>query len=121
AVAAAPVVAAAAPAVKKEAKKEKTPTPVVRKPASKKTPVRSVARRETPRASRLERPPPRTAPPAVVRAEAASPQAPARADTPPADGALAETLRQCRAAGYHATLCIKRGCSATKFGLACRG
>lgn len=34
---------------------------------------------------------------------------------------LAETLRQCRAAGYHATMCIQRGCTATKFGLACRG
>lgn len=33
----------------------------------------------------------------------------------------AETLRQCRAAGYHAAQCVKRGCVATKFGLACRG
>lgn len=33
----------------------------------------------------------------------------------------AETLRQCRAAGYHASQCVKRGCVATRFGLACRG
>lgn len=33
----------------------------------------------------------------------------------------AETLRLCRAAGYHASQCMRRGCVATKFGLACRG
>lgn len=33
----------------------------------------------------------------------------------------AETLRQCRAAGYHASQCARRGCVATRFGLACRG
>jgi hypothetical protein len=59
----------------------------------------------------------RVAPPAQVAAQ----QPPRRADAEPAGDALAETLRQCRAAGYHATLCIKRGCTATKFGLACRG
>lgn len=34
---------------------------------------------------------------------------------------LAETLRQCRAMGYHATQCLKRGCVTTRYGLACRG
>lgn len=34
---------------------------------------------------------------------------------------MAETLRQCRAAGYHNVQCIERKCVATKFGLACRG
>lgn len=32
-----------------------------------------------------------------------------------------ELLRQCRAIGYHADQCVKRGCTVTKFGLACRG
>jgi hypothetical protein len=43
------------------------------------------------------------------------------AEPPVADSPLAETLRLCRAAGYHATACIKRGCEATRFGLVCRG
>ncbi|MFC0252158.1 hypothetical protein [Massilia consociata] len=46
---------------------------------------------------------------------------PAPPAQPPAEGALSETLRLCRAAGYHATACIKRGCEATRFGLVCRG
>ncbi|NML62631.1 hypothetical protein HHL21_16415 [Massilia sp. RP-1-19] len=33
----------------------------------------------------------------------------------------AETLRQCRAAGYHAGQCIKRSCVATPYGIACKG
>ncbi len=36
-------------------------------------------------------------------------------------GQMAETLRQCRAMGYHAAQCLKRGCVSTKYGLACRG
>ena len=34
---------------------------------------------------------------------------------------LAETLKQCRVAGYHEAQCLKRGCSMTRYGLACRG
>jgi hypothetical protein len=34
---------------------------------------------------------------------------------------MAETLRQCRAAGYHAEACVKRGCVATPYGIACKG
>jgi hypothetical protein len=34
---------------------------------------------------------------------------------------FSETLRQCRAAGYHTELCLQRHCVATKHGLACRG
>jgi hypothetical protein len=34
---------------------------------------------------------------------------------------LAETLRQCRIAGYHAEQCVQRKCSMTRYGLACRG
>lgn len=54
-------------------------------------------------------------------------KAPRRAAPPPPDPAaireaqMAETLRQCRAAGYHAEQCIKRGCVATPYGIACKG
>lgn len=50
-------------------------------------------------------------PPPVAAAESKSRRA----------GQFAETLRQCRALGYHATQCMKRGCTITKFGLACKG
>lgn len=33
----------------------------------------------------------------------------------------AALLRACRERGYHATQCIKRGCSVTEYGFACRG
>ena len=38
-----------------------------------------------------------------------------------AEAPLAETLRLCRAAGYHAAACMKRRCEATRYGLVCRG
>ena len=47
--------------------------------------------------------------------------APAPAATPARADSMAETLRLCRAAGYHTTQCIERGCTATRYGLACRG
>jgi hypothetical protein len=34
---------------------------------------------------------------------------------------LADTLKQCRALGYHASQCLKRGCTTTRYGLACKG
>lgn len=37
------------------------------------------------------------------------------------DSTMAATLKACRAHGYHATQCIKRACSVTKFGFVCRG
>lgn len=37
------------------------------------------------------------------------------------DRQRAETLRQCRIAGYHASQCLQRGCMVTKYGLACKG
>lgn len=37
------------------------------------------------------------------------------------NGPLAETLRLCRAAGYHAAQCIQLDCTATQYGLACKG
>jgi hypothetical protein len=56
----------------------------------------------------------KTPPAAAVQAKYAS-QKPERA------GALTETLRQCRAAGYHAAQCVQLGCTATQYGLACKG
>lgn len=57
--------------------------------------------------AKVERKPPPSAP-------APRPD-PARART----AQRAETLRQCRAAGYHAEQCIKRACVATPYGVAC--
>lgn len=37
------------------------------------------------------------------------------------DASMAETLKACRAHGYHAAQCIKRACKVTKYGFACRG
>lgn len=37
------------------------------------------------------------------------------------ESTMAATLKACRAHGYHATQCIKRACSVTKFGFVCRG
>jgi hypothetical protein len=54
-------------------------------------------------------------------------KAPSRPEPPAPDPAqeraaqAAETLRQCRAAGYHAEQCIKRSCVATPYGIACKG
>lgn len=51
----------------------------------------------------------------LVRAPAIAKETPAEPDT-----TMAATLRACRAHGYHAAQCIKRGCSMTKYGFACR-
>lgn len=40
---------------------------------------------------------------------------PTRANT------LSETLRLCRAEGYHAARCVQLACKATRYGLACKG
>jgi hypothetical protein len=43
-------------------------------------------------------------------------------ERPPAqESSMAATLRACREHGYHATQCIKRECSVTAYGFACRG
>ena len=52
----------------------------------------------------------------VARASAAAKEAPLGAED-----SLSETLKACRAHGYHATQCIKQGCGMTKYGFACRG
>ena len=60
-----------------------------------------------------------------VRTIAAAPRRPAPPPPPSAaqirEAQMAETLRQCRAAGYHAQQCVKRGCVATPYGIACKG
>lgn len=50
-----------------------------------------------------------------------APLAPAPAAAPTPESPMAETLRQCRAAGYHAAACVERGCVATPYGIACKG
>ncbi|MBZ2208767.1 hypothetical protein [Massilia soli] len=60
-----------------------------------------------------------------ARTIAAAPRRPKPAPAPSAaqirEAQMAETLRQCRAAGYHAQQCVKRGCVATPYGIACKG
>lgn len=63
------------------------------------------------KARREREPVPPLARASTVRAEKPSGQ----------ESSLAETLRACRAHGYHATQCIKRECSVTRYGFACRG
>jgi outer membrane biosynthesis protein TonB len=130
--------AAAAPAV--AALPEKTeaapPPPVKKKPAAKPRPERRVAaapaKRDKPavkKAAKPKAPSERVLARALADAQRSRQESLARPATPqdagpsqpPPTGALAETLRMCRAAGYHATACIKRGCEATRFGLVCRG
>lgn len=129
---------AAAPAV--AALPEKTeaapPPPVKKKPAAQPAPQRrlaaAAAKRDKPVARKTAKP---KAPSGRVLARALADAQRSRQESlarpaplpdpgpsqPAATGALAETLRLCRAAGYHATACIKRGCEATRFGLVCRG
>lgn len=51
----------------------------------------------------------------------APPPAPAQDPAAVRESQMAETLRQCRAAGYHAEQCRKRSCVATPYGIACKG
>lgn len=50
-----------------------------------------------------------------ARASAIAKETPSERDT-----TMAATLRACREHGYHAAQCIKRACSMTKYGFACR-
>lgn len=123
-----PQVAAPTPPPKKA---EPPPRPSAKKPVAKRTPERrlatAVVKREKPAAKK----PPKPKPPsdrALTRALADAQRSrqeslarPNAAPDPAASGTLAETLRLCRAAGYHANACMKRGCEATRFGLVCRG
>lgn len=97
--------------------------PPAKKPEAKRAQERRVAAAAPVKRTRPEtkKPAPK---PARERVVARAPAAPARtvsAEQPDPESPLAETLRLCRAAGYHATACLKRGCEATKFGLVCRG
>jgi hypothetical protein len=109
---------------------EKPAVTAAPKPAPKATAKPPVERRVATAGVKRERPQAKKPAPKPARervlARAVTPPAPARpvqpvTQAPPSESPLAETLRLCRAAGYHATACIKRGCEATRFGLACRG
>ena len=68
-------------------------------------PVRQLARASTSGAKK---------PPAAERAKEG-------AEEGAEEGPTAALLRACREHGYHAAQCIKRGCSLTQYGFACRG
>lgn len=87
------------------------------KAAVKRAPERRVAAAQ---ADKRRQPEARKPAPKQARDTAPSARA-APAAAPDPQSPLAETLRLCRAAGYHATACLKRGCEATRFGLVCRG
>ena len=102
--------------------------PAPNKPAAQRAPERRVAAAPVkPKPAAAKKPAPKTVPkPAREPMLARAPAVPARsaqtqAREPDPQSPLAETLRLCRAAGYHATACLKRGCEATRFGLVCRG
>ncbi len=121
--AAAAAIAAAAPAAKAKSEVRKE---AERKPAPRKEPVKKVQSKEEARKADTRKAAAKSEP---RKADAKKTERKAAARTAPpskpaaSEPALsqAETLRQCRAAGYHASQCARRGCVATKFGLACRG
>lgn len=117
--------AAAAPPPAKQAVKQAVKPPVAKRSQERRVaaaPVkarRAEAKKPAPKAA--ARPAPQ---PTRERVLARAPVLPTRsvsAEEPDPESPLAETLRMCRAAGYHATACLKRGCEATRFGLVCRG
>ena len=52
----------------------------------------------------------------LAQTSASAPERPAGPDT-----SMDALLKACREHGYHATQCIRRGCSVTQYGFACRG
>jgi ribonuclease E len=52
----------------------------------------------------------------LAQASAVAPEPPAEPDT-----SMEALLKACREHGYHAAQCIRRGCSVTQYGFACRG
>jgi hypothetical protein len=95
---------------KREQAADQGPASPVPKPSARK------AREQTrtaavPASERREREP---APP-YARASAIAKETPSEQDT-----TMTATLRACREHGYHAAQCIKRACSLTKYGFACR-
>jgi hypothetical protein len=107
------------------------PEPIaVPKPA----PAEPVRQAAPPAAPRNNATPPKNNAPKTTASKATASKATASKTTAPKTSApkpgapkttpefsQAETLRQCRAAGYHASQCMRRGCVATQYGLACRG
>lgn len=114
--------------------KAAAPAPLDKAPEPKRAPKKPVLAEREPAKPAAK---PRRTPVAAKQAEQArakpakprpKPAAPApKPAAPPAEPKLTrdqrweETLRLCRAAGYHATQCIERQCTATRYGLACRG
>lgn len=105
------------------------PRPAAKKPVARPTPQRRVAAAPVKRDKPADRKP---APPkgpservlarALADAQRSRQESLARPNAAEeASGPLSETLRLCRAAGYHASACMKRGCAATRFGLVCKG
>jgi len=119
----APAATGAAAAAATAASTKAVTPPAPKQPAAKRVPERRVAAAAPAKRTRAETT--KQAPkPAREQVAARAPALPARtvpAEQPDPESPLAETLRLCRAAGYHATACLKRGCEATRFGLVCRG
>lgn len=95
------------------------PEPAAKREAASPLPKRSerVARKESDTPARLAANKARRDP---VRQLARAPAIETERSSGP-DTGLAATLRACRERGYHATQCVKRGCSVTEYGFACRG
>jgi hypothetical protein len=98
------------------------PAPAIEQPAI--APAIAVAP-PTEEAPRAEISAPPQAPPAVPQRTSrklSQKTAPASVTPEPDRAQLwAETLKQCRAAGYHAAKCARLGCTTTKYGLSCKG
>lgn len=101
--------------------------PEAKPPVAKRTQERRVATAPVKRAPAAEKKPPakkdaKPKPPSEqLLARALADAQRSRQESLARPGLSAETLRLCRAAGYHANACLKRACEATRFGLVCRG
>ena len=101
--------------------------PEAKPPMAKRTQERRVATAPVKRAPAAEKKPPakkdaKPKPPSEqLLARALADAQRSRQESLARPGLSAETLRLCRAAGYHANACLKRACEATRFGLVCRG
>jgi len=101
--------------------------PEARPPAAKRTQERRVAAAPVKRATPAVKKPPAKKeaqpkqPSERVLARALADAQRSRQESLARPGLSDETLRLCRAAGYHANACVKRACEATRFGLVCRG
>lgn len=119
--AAAMVAAAPAPKAKPEVRKEAERKPTPRKEPVKKVQSKEEARKADTRKAAAKSEPRKADAKKTERKTAARTAPPSKPAAAEPALSQAETLRQCRAAGYHASQCARRGCVATRFGLACRG